>query len=224
MAIFSKSTESAQNTVTKAESVVAEWDSKAAAARAEVARLNAESGAAILADESAADQIALNVQSWELKAKAYDQAAKEAAQKLLRARREVLEAEARHEEKEAAVLQKQSEAHAAKVAVLQKQLEELDECDWIRGQTIDTVNGNPVGWQLGRGSVLASEAERHAVRAAGIRYFIATGKVPNDYYELNDVVGTSFNGFARSIHERDNIPKSLYAARDAGLNFAGAAA
>jgi hypothetical protein len=164
------------------------------------------------------------VQTWERKARAFDQAAAESRKKLLAAQRDVLEAEARDEDKESAALRKQSEAHAAKVAILQKLLEELEECDWIRGQTIDTVNGNPVGWQLGRGSFIASEAERHAVRAAGIRYFIATGKVPNDYYELNDVVGTSFNGFARSIHERDNIPQSLYAARDAGLNFAGSAA
>ena len=224
MGIFSKSLEQAQAAVTKAESVVSEWEAKAAAARAEVARLNAESGAAILADESAADRIALNVQSWELKAKAYDQAAAEARKKLQKAQREVLATEARDEDKESVSLRKQSEAHATKVEALKKQLEELDDCDWTRGPVMDTVTGHVGGWQLGKCGVLDFESERHAVRAAVIRYFLQTGKVPADYYEVNDVVGTNFPGFARSIHDRDNIPDSVIAARNAGFDFAGVSA
>ena len=75
MGIFSKSTEQAQAEITKAESVVSEWEAKAASARAEASRLDAESGAAILADESAAERITLNIQAWERKARAFDGAA-----------------------------------------------------------------------------------------------------------------------------------------------------
>ncbi|MBT2538683.1 hypothetical protein [Arthrobacter sp. ISL-69] len=220
MALFSKSIESAQNAVTKAESVVSEWEAKAAAARAEAARLDAESGAAILEDESAAERVTLNIQAHERRARAFDGAAAEARQKLHKARKEALEAEAREEDKESATLHKQSEAHTAKVAVLQKQLEDLDDCPWARASLTDSVTGRQYGEHMGRTGYLDAESERHAVRAAVIRTFIATGSVPNDYYDINNAVGTSFNGFARSIHDRDNIPASVLAARDAGLSFA----
>lgn len=224
MGIFTQSVEQAQAAVTKAETVVSEWEAKAAAARAEAARLEQESGAAILEDESAAERITLSIQAQERKARAYDQAAGEAGKKLAAAQREALEIEAREEDKKSESFRKQAESHAAKVTALQKQLEELDECVWIREPITESTTGRVTGEHLGRAGFLSSESERHAVRAAVIRYFIATSKTPADYYDVNKVVGTSFNGFARSIHEQDNIPASVYAAREAGLNFAGAAA
>lgn len=224
MGIFSKSPEAAQNAVTKAEGVVADWERKAADARAEAARLDAESGAAILEDESAAERITLNIQSWELKARAFDQAAGEARKKLHGAQKEALEAEAREEDKESAAILKKADAHEAKVAALMGELEKLDECPWVRGPLTDTVTGDTYGHHTGRSGGLRFQQERHAIRAAAIRYFVATGKAPNDFYEINDVVGTTFKGFARSIYENDYLPASIYAARDAGLNFAGTSA
>lgn len=221
MGIFSKTTEAAESAVAKAEGIVGEWEGKAAEARAEAARLDSESGAAILEDETAAERITLNIQAQERKARAFDGAAAEAKKKLRKAQREALEAEARDEDKESAALQKKSEAHAAKVAVLQKQLEDLDGCPWSRELLTDPITGHKNGEYLGLCGQLDHDSEMHAVRAAVIRYFIATGKVPTDYYGINNVVGTSFSGFARSIHDRDNIPQSVIAARDAGLNFTG---
>jgi hypothetical protein len=220
MGIFTKNTEAAQNAVTKAEGIVSDWERKAADARAEAARMDAESGAAILEDEAAAERITLNVQTLERKARAYDQAAAEARKNLHAAQREALEAEARDEDKEAAALRKKATAHYAKVDALVAELEKLDECEWDRAQMTDPITGQKYGNQPGLGHRINDEAARHETRAAAIRYFIKTGKVPHDFYEINNVMGTEFPGFARSIHDQDNLPQSIYAARDAGLNFA----
>lgn len=224
MGIFNKSTEAAQNAVTKAEGVVADWERKAADARAEAARMDAESGAAILEDESAAERITLNLQTLERKARAFDQAAGEARKKLLAAQKEALEAEAREEDKESAAILKKADAHDAKVAALVGELEKLDECPWVREPLTATVTGETYGHHAGLAGQLRFQYERHAIRAAAIRFFLATGQTPNDFYEINKVVGTEFKGFMRSIHENDYLPASIRAARDAGLNFAGVAA
>ncbi|MFW0773546.1 hypothetical protein ACLRGI_10295 [Paenarthrobacter nitroguajacolicus] len=224
MGIFSKSPETAQAAVTKAEQTVAEWERKASDARADAARLDGESGAAILEDESAAERITLNVQTLERKARAYDQAAAEARRKLLAVQKEALEAEAREEHKEAAALRKKAEAHNAKVSALVGELEKLDDCKWDRAQFTDSVTGSAYGRMVGLGERHGGEALRHETRAAVIGYFIATGKVPADFYDINNVMGTTIPGFARSIHDEDNIPQSVLAARDAGLVFGGAQA
>ncbi|BCW62473.1 hypothetical protein [Arthrobacter sp. StoSoilB22] len=222
MGIFSKSPEAAQAAVTKAEQTVAEWERKASDARAEAARMDGESGAAILEDESAAERITLNVQTLERKARAFDQAAAEARNKLLAAQKDALEAEAREEHKEAAALRKKADTHDAKVAALLGELEKLDDCRWDRAQFTDEISGRAYGQMVGLGDRHRGEALRHETRGAVIGYFIATGKVPSDFYDINNVMGTTIPGFARSIHDEDNIPQSVLAARDAGLNLQGA--
>jgi hypothetical protein len=220
MALFSKSTESAQNAVAAAESVVQKWEKKAADARAEAARLDAESGAAILEDESAAERITLNVQTWERKARAFDQAAGEARQKLQAARKDALEAEAREEDKLAAAARRAAEAHASKVAALLAELKLVDACDYVPGRAT-------TGWAAERGlnQVPASVGKlrtvrEHETRAAIIRYFLKAGAVPKDYDELNDVLGTDFDTMC-SFNEV-TLPESVYVARNAGLTFVGA--
>lgn len=104
------------------------------------------------------------------------------------------------------------------------ELESLDECGWERASLTDAVTGAKYGQQGGLTASLNFSSERHAIRAAAIRYFIATGKTPSDFYEINNLVGTQFNGFMRSLHENDYLPKSIIAAREAGLRFAGVAA
>lgn len=224
MGIFSKSLEQAQSAVTKAETVVAEWEGKATAAREEADRLDAESGAAILADESAAERITLNIQAHERRARAYDGAATEARQKLWQAQREALEVEAREEDKLAATDRKNSAAHAAKVQDLKRQLEDLDECEWDRAAARDVITGRPSGQQVGKSGALEQSAHRHETRSAVIRYFLATGNVANDFYILDNELGTNLNSISLSFNQGDYIPTSVYGARSAGLNFAGAAA
>lgn len=223
MALFSKSIEQAQAAITKAESVVAEWENKASAARAEAVRLDSEAGAAILADESAAERITLNIQAHERKAHAFDGAAAEARQKLRAVQREALEIEAREEDKQAAAARKEATSHAAKVAALLKELEQLDDCTWERAPIRDHITGANAGQTLGKAGVLDFNAHRHDTRAAVIRYFIATGKIPYDFYLLDNELGTKLNTLG-SFNQGDYIPQSVYASRDAGLSFQEAAA
>lgn len=219
MALFSKSIEQANTAVSKAESVVTDWESKAAAARAEAERLDAESGAAILEDESAAENITLKIQAQERKARAYDQAAAEARRKLLAAQRDALEAEAREEDKQAAAASKVLQSHNDKVNGLLKALKDLDGVPY-------TIAPGELGVGLTpKSSALFHDARAHEIRAALIRYFIETGKITHEVHELNSVLGTSILDNMRTIPgEGIEIPKSLFAVRDAGVNFAGAAA
>lgn len=219
MGIFSKSPEAAQAAITKAEAVVADWERKAAEARAEAARLDAESGAAILEDESAAENITLKIQAQERKARAYDQAATEARRKLRAAQRDALEAEAREEDKQAAAASKVLQAHNDKVDGLLMALKDLEGCDYVPGRS---SNHNDLGMnQAQRSTGLWQTLRQHEVRAALIRYFIATGKVTHDIYDINEALGTNIQSFLRSIpSEGIEIPASILAARDAGLSFA----
>jgi hypothetical protein len=220
MGIFTKSTEAAQTAVTKAEAVVADWERKAADARSEAARLDREAGAAILADESAAERITLSIQAEERKARAYDQAAAEARRKLLAAQREALESEAREEDKQAAVARKTADAHSLKVASLLADLKRIDGCDYTPSSATDDY-GSALGLrQNPKSTGLWRTVRVHETHAAAIRYFISTGTVPKDYYELNDTLKTPFEGALDSLNEI-GLPASILAARDAGLNFAG---
>lgn len=225
MAIFSKSIEQANAAVSKAAGVVTDWEKKAAAARAEAARLDAESGAAILEDESAAERITLNVQTWERKARAYDQAAEEARRKLLVAQREALEAEAREEDKQAAGARKAADAHVSKVAALLNELRDLDGVEYVVGRALEGYARDHNLAPIPRSAGLANAARAHEVRAALIRYFAKTGKITHDITDLNTELGTSIPDYMRTIPgEGIEIPKSLFVARDAGLNFTGSAA
>lgn len=224
MALFSKNVEQAQAAVTKAAAVVAEWEAKAADARAEASRLEAESGASILADESSAERITLNIQVHERKAKAYDGAAVEARRKLHAAQREALEAESREEEKLAAADRKESATHAGKVLELKRKLEELDDCEWDRAASKSPVTGRQDGQQTGKSGWLDYTAHRHETRSAVIRYYLATGKIAHDFYLLDNELGTKLNTIALSFVQGDYVPASVYAARDAGLSFQEAAA
>ncbi|MET3949699.1 hypothetical protein [Arthrobacter sp. UYEF36] len=221
MALFSKNMEQATAAASKAADVVAEWEAKAAAARAEAARLDAESGAAILEDESAAERITLNVQTWERKARAYDQAAEEARRKHVSAYREALEVEAREEDKQAAAAGKTAAALTAKVAALVGQLKELENVDFAAVPVY--VGSTGKNYALPNSEILQATTRRHEVRAALIRYYIQTGTLTNDVHDLNQLLGTALKDNAISIGgEGIEIPGSLLAARDAGLSFVGA--
>ena len=69
--------------------------------------------------------------------------------------------------------------------------------------------------------MLDFNAPRHETRAAAILYYLATGTIPQDFYLIDNELGTSLNTVALSFLQGDYIPKSIYAARDAGLSFAG---
>ncbi|ABK02748.1 hypothetical protein Arth_1354 [Arthrobacter sp. FB24] len=221
MALFSKTIEQAHAAVTKAGSVVVEWEEKASAARAEAIRLDTESGAAILEDESAAERITLNIQANERRARAFDQAAEEARRKHATAYREALEVEAREEEKQAASATKEATAHRAKVAALVNQLNELEDADYR--PTGVYVGTSGINLALPRSERLDKAAKEHHTRAALIRYFIKSGTITHDIHVLNAELGTSIQDNGLTIPgEGIEIPQSLTAARDAGVYFVGA--
>lgn len=221
MAVFSKSPDAARTAVNKAQSTVDEWNAKAAAARAEAQQLDADAGAQILEDESAAERITLQVQTLERKARAYDQAAAEAGRKLDGARQDAMNAAIRSEEDAAAKARKAVEAHESKVLALKAKLEELDGCEWERGRMRDSVTGEYGRTLDGKADADRHQADRHEIRAAMIRYYIATGKTPGSFYDLNAVTGTEFSSFAMPmLYEfSDIVPECVTEAKAAGLTF-----
>jgi len=216
MGIFSKSPEAAQTAVTKAEGEVMEWEAKAAAARAEASRLDAESGATILEDPSAAERVTLSIQAQERTARAYDGAAAAARKKLRAAQRDALEAEAREEDKLTAAATKALKAHNDKVDGLLKALQDLDGCEYAPAPSKADAGGS----QIPKSTGLWRTIREHEIRAALIRYFIATGKITHEIYELNTELGTNFQNLMRTIPgEGIEIPASIVAARNAGISF-----
>ena len=220
MALFSKTIESAQNDVEKAQAAVTEWESKAASMRAQADELEARSGALILDDESQADKISIDIQSMGRKARAFDGAAAEARQRLLDKQRRVLEVEADAEEKEAQDAEKRLKTQTGKVRELLDQLKKLDGAEYIpdpRKHPAD--DGSTWSW-VPRTKTMEQEVRKHKIRAASIRHFITTGEIPNDgKMFLTPGIDYEHNEFAPSYFGSEYIPDSLYAARDAGLTF-----
>lgn len=215
MGILSTSAERAQSNVTKAEATVSEWQAKAATARAEAAELDATAGAAILADETAADSISLKVISLERKARAYDQAANEAGKNLRAARIAVLTLEADESEKAEASALKRLDKHAAAVKDLLDKLEALEGVQYSKKVLSELNIGESRTTKTPTSQILLREAQGHQFNAAGIRYFLMTGKAGTDPSELNQVLGTNFPP------GRASTPESVAAAIAAGLTLQG---
>jgi hypothetical protein len=174
----------------------------------------------ILEDESAAERITLNVQSWERKARAFDQAAEEARRKHVIAYRAALEVEAREEEKLAAAAGKAAASHVTKVKAALAELKDLDDIDYAAVGVYVGKSGQ--NYAVSRGDALQAEARKHEVRAAMIRYFVRTGRITHEVHELNTEMGTSIVDNGRTIpSEGIEIPESLTAARGAGVSFVG---
>lgn len=218
MALISTSAERAKNNVTKAEATVSEWQAKAAAARADAADLDATAGAAILADESAAERITLQVQTLERKARAYDQAAAEAGKQLRAARLTVLESAAADESSEASKARKLADAHDVKVNAMLAKLEEFDGSPWVR-KVDRSADGITTTYHMGKGGALRHEATVNEIRAAVIRYYMATGKVPSSLTDLNNELGTTFSTMGRMLHDyKDVIHPCVTDAQAASVN------
>lgn len=221
MGILSTSAERAQSNITKAEATVSEWQAKAATARAEAAELDATAGAAILEDETSAERISLSIQTLERNAGAYEQAATEAARKLVEAQRSALEAEADELDKAAVQARKISNAHDTKVSGLLKQLMDIDGCEYEPGRSRDPISMEYGFKQNPRSIALRNEAIRQEARAASIKYYLKVGKAPLDYAELNEVTGTQFDP-SRLFYEDAPVPASIRVYTNRGLTLQGA--
>ncbi|ALV44706.1 hypothetical protein MB46_03445 [Arthrobacter alpinus] len=209
MRILSSSAERAQSNVTKAEATVSEWQAKAATARTEAAALDATAGAAILADETAADSISLKVISLERKARAYDQAANEAGKQLNAARIAVLSLEADESDRAEVDAVKRYQKHEAAVKDLLDKLEALAGVKFVEAPE-EAVSG-PREVIESTAEQLEGVAHAHRANAAGIRYFLKTGTAEQNTVEINRVLGTNFpTGYI-------NAPDSVATAIAAGL-------
>lgn len=215
MAIFPKSLAAAQDAAAKAERTVSEWETKAAGVRSEASELDANSGALILDDPAQAEKISIKINSLERTARAYDSASSEARRKLNTAQGAAIEAEAVEEEKQAANEWKRANSLQSQVDSLKAQIEEIDGCTWERLQRTD-VTGNQVGIEQGQAEHTRENAIGHDIRAAIIRFYLATSRVPGSFSEINKKIGTDFVSYNIS---GEMIPESVRAARDAGITF-----
>lgn len=226
MAVFSKGREAAQKAADKAQATVDEWNAKAAAARADAQQLDADAGAQILADESAAERITLQIQSLERKARAYDQAATEAARNLHAAQHDVLTAEAAELEKQAAGIRKQAEKQEAEVQKILAQLEALDESKWERAEIPGTGTEHSTQSYAGKAAGIVWEALALETRAQVIRYWLAKGTIPADLRDLNNMFGPTHDVHITVLGTEyldkygDPITDTLRQAVAAGLSFA----
>lgn len=167
--------------VAKAQKVVDEWEAKASAARAEAAEIERGSGAAILADPSAAEKISIKVDAKQRTARAYDSAAAESLEQVRAAWRKAVEAEAKQLEKDATTMRRDADKHRAEVEKLLARLKDLD------GVEYEPKFGHPSYVQSGVYHA-ADDAPRESKsddlegRAAGaetqakyVRHILATG-------------------------------------------------
>lgn len=201
----------AQTALEAARAAVTEWTDKAAAARAEAAELDANSGALILADPTAADDISLKVDSARRRARAYDDAAQEATQQVKAARRELLEASATQYDKDAAKAKYQLDAHTAKVDALLEQLRELDNWEYERKHlTVQAGQSYTPGvtHELLR-------AHRNAVNSAAyVRHYLDTGATAQMAVDLRNYGGVGHVG--QPVYEvLDDLPTVVLEDRNA---------
>jgi len=221
MALFTKSLESAQADLAKAEAVVAEWEGKERTTREEAASLDAGSGALILEDASFAETVSLKIQVLERQARAYGAAAAEARAKALACHRALLDVEALHEDKLAATASKSLKRHEASVADLLSKLRALEGVEYMVAPRIDSVTNQIDSYGPETTSlVLTNEITLHKYRAGAIRYFLTNGEIPADTYLLDidrgylnlGITGMSPQ-FSRTLH----LPASVTEAQAAGL-------
>lgn len=188
--------ENAEKKLETARTTVRQWEEKARDARSEAAMLDADSGAAILADPTAARDIAVRINESDLQARAYDGAAKEARERVKAARRELLEAWTAHYDKEAEKAKDAIDAHQAKLDVHLAKLKELDGWEFERKEFTPQVGDSytpSVGAELAR-------THRNAVNSAAyIRYYMGTGSTPQMALDLRNYGGVG--GFGVPMYE-----------------------
>ncbi|WP_156491132.1 hypothetical protein [Brevibacterium casei] len=177
----------------KAQAVVDEWEAKASAARAEAAEIERGSGAAILADPSAAEKISIKVDAKQRTARAYDSAAAESLEQVRAAWRKAVEAEAKQLEKDAVNFRKE----AAKIEAEESKL--IDKLEALQGVRYEPVLGRPTSLDHGvyvRGDDLPRQTRSDDLKArAGgaeaqtkmVRHALETGQTNG--YDGQSLIG-----------------------------------
>lgn len=216
MALF-KTLDSTRSALEAANTAVTEWETKHANATAELAQL--EQGAAIdeiLADPSKAETHAFKVGTLTAQINVYARAIEAARTKALDRHRDLLEAEAKDEDKKAAEAEKVVAKHAAKVKMAMDALQELEGAEY-RLQLVRDEHGN-IDYSFNCEQTTTTQklqfaADDHKLRAHIIREFLDTGKIHNSAYGLGDVPG-----IGQRFDPAKHVPASVRAAKTAGLN------
>lgn len=174
-------TKQAQTAFEDAQGVVTEWEDKARAARSEAAELEADAGAAILADPTAADEIATRIHARQMTARTYDQAAAEARKQLSAARRELVQAWADEYDRRAKAAEKKLEKHNAAIDALVEQIRELDGGHpWTlqAKEARDPIYGSET-IVTSKAAIMADEVAAARNAAEHCRYVLAHGRFVN---------------------------------------------
>lgn len=223
MGLFKKPIENAMTARDKARAEAADWDAKAAAIRAEANELDATANDMILADETAAERITLQVNTLQRKADAYAHAATKAHDKARLAAREILNVEAGELDKEAAKIRKVADNVEIEVAKAKAALEELDGCTYERTSeesSVLTESGEPssVTQSTGKAGEIRWNAQLLETQAQVIRYWLAENELPATLDDLNAKVrathqtgyfggGSALNRYGDPI--TDNLREAL---------------
>lgn len=184
-----------------AASTVTEWEDKARAARSEAAELDADSGAAILADPTAAREIAVKINEADLQARAYDGAAATARQQLDETRRRLIEAWADEYDRRAKAAEDKAEKQSKAIDDLVEQIRELDGGHpWTIQKEQPVLNGP--GVTASKLDLLEEEAAAARQSAGYCRHVLQHGGVrshPADLYYFATPPAEPFDKIGRPI-------------------------
>lgn len=183
MGLFKKPIENAISSREAARIEAQEWESKATAMLTEANQLDESANAAILQDDTAAERITIQVNTWQRKAKAHEQAAREARAKVDHAAKEVLRIEADELDKEAGKISKV--IHSLKMEISKAQAA-LEQIAGYRVAPVEVSNGVTDAGRLGQ---LNWNALHLQTQAQVIRYWLDSNELPRTLNDLNAKYG-----------------------------------
>lgn len=213
MALF-KTLDSTRSALEAANTAVAEWEAKHANATAELAQLESTAMDEILEDPAKAETHAFKVGTLTAQISVYARAIDAAQAKTLDRHRDLLEAEAKDEDKKAAEAEKVVAKHAAKVKTALDALQDLEGAEyWVKWRRDEHgVYKQEYGTQTTRTQELHLAADDHKLRAHVIREFLETGKIRDNAYGMGDLPGVG-----QRFNPAKHVPASVRAAKTAGL-------
>ncbi|MFJ2621367.1 hypothetical protein [Glutamicibacter sp. NPDC087344] len=214
MALF-QTLESTTKALADANAAIAEWETKHANAIAELTQLESTAMDEILEDPAKAETHAFKVGTLTAQINVYARAIEAARAKTLGKHRDMLEAEAKDEDKKAAEAEKVVAKHEAKVKTVMDALQELEGAEY-RLQLVRDEHGN-IDYsfnceQTTKTQKLQFVADDHKLRAHVIREFLETGKIRDNAYGMGDLPGVG-----QRFNPAKHVPASVRAAKTAGL-------
>jgi|GEM_PF-3397910 len=204
---MSRALDRARKAIEKADADVTSWEGRQFDVQSQRAALDASAATRLLDDPSALDKLTNEVQRLDSLARQISATIAEAKRRAHDARRAALATEAEEEDREAVRLERERDAHQAKVDAAKAALEDLDGAGWVR---FDPDAGRRAGepyvgpdyvLRVPRADLLAQEAREHRKRAALLRYAHEHDRIPDHWYETDLPGGTTEHPFTSDIPE-----------------------